>query len=54
MSAREERGRPGGLAKGHWAGWPVSQRGGEGRWAAAGSKTGNEPKFKRKFFSNFN
>jgi hypothetical protein len=27
---------------------------GEGRWAAAGSKTGNGPMFKKKFFSNFN
>jgi hypothetical protein len=54
MSAREERGRPGGPVEGHWAGWLVGQRGGEVRWAAAGSKTGNGPKFKKKFFSNFN
>jgi hypothetical protein len=37
-SAREGRERPGGPAKGHWAGWPVGQREGEGRWAAAGPK----------------
>jgi hypothetical protein len=32
----------------------VGRRGGEGRWAAAGSKTRNGPKFKKNFFSNFN
>jgi hypothetical protein len=53
-SAREERGKPGGPVKGHWAGWPMGRCGGEGRWAAAGSKIGNGPKFKKKFFSNFN
>jgi hypothetical protein len=35
-SARKERGRPGGLAEGHCAGWLVGRRGGEGRWAMAG------------------
>jgi hypothetical protein len=50
-SVREERERP---AEGHWACWPVSQRGGQGRWAMAGSKIGDGPKFKKKFFSNFN
>jgi hypothetical protein len=53
-SVREERGRPGGLAVGHWAGWPVGRRGGGGRWAAAGSKIRNGPKFQKKNFSNFN
>jgi hypothetical protein len=53
-SAREERGRPGGPAEGRWADWPVGRHGGEGWWAAAGSKTGNGPKFKKKFFSNIN
>jgi hypothetical protein len=27
-SVREERGRPGGPAEGHWAGWPMGRRGG--------------------------
>jgi hypothetical protein len=53
-SAREERGRLGGPAEGHWASWPVGQRGGEGRWAATGSKTRDGPKFKKNFFLNFN
>jgi hypothetical protein len=53
-SVREERGRPGGLPEGYWAGWPMGRRGDEGRWAVAGSKTGNGPKSKKKFFSNFN
>jgi hypothetical protein len=53
-AAVAERGRPGGPSEGHWAGWPVGRRGGEGRWATARSKTGNGPKFKMKFFSNFN
>jgi hypothetical protein len=37
-SAREGRERLGRPTKGHWAGWPVGRRGGEGRWAAAGPK----------------
>jgi hypothetical protein len=49
-SSREERGRPGGPAEGHLAGW----RGGEGRCAVAASKTGDGPNFKKNFFSNFN
>jgi hypothetical protein len=53
-SAREERERPGGPTDGHWAGWTVGRRGGEGRWAVIGSKTGDGPNFKRNFFSNFN
>jgi hypothetical protein len=53
-SAREERGRLGGLAVGHWACWPVGRRVGGGRWAAAWSKIRNGPKFQKKFFSNFN
>jgi hypothetical protein len=32
----------------------VGQRWEEGRWAAAGSKTGDGPKFKKKFLLNFN
>jgi hypothetical protein len=27
---------------------------GEGRWAATAPKTGDGPKFRKKFFSNFN
>jgi hypothetical protein len=53
-SAGEERGRSSGLAKGHWGDWSVGQCWGEGRWATAGSKTRDRPKFKKKFFSNFN
>jgi hypothetical protein len=52
-SAREERGRPGGPTEGHWAGWLVGQRGGEGRWAAAGSKTRNGPKFQKEILFEF-
>jgi hypothetical protein len=37
-SAREGRERPGGLAEGHRAGWPVDRHGGEGRWPVAGPK----------------
>jgi hypothetical protein len=51
---REERGRPGGPAEGHKTGWSVGRRGGEGRWALARSKTGDGPKFKKNYFSNFN
>jgi hypothetical protein len=36
---RGERGRTGGPAEGHWAGWPVGRHGGKGRWATARSKT---------------
>jgi hypothetical protein len=53
-SAREERGRPGGSAEGHWAGRLVGRCGGEGTWAAARSKTRDWPKFKKNFFLNFN
>jgi hypothetical protein len=44
----------GGEGKAGWAGWPVSRHEGGGRWAMAGSKTGNGSKFQNKFFSNFN
>jgi hypothetical protein len=37
-SAREGRERPGGPTEGHWAGWPMGRRGGEGRWATARPK----------------
>jgi hypothetical protein len=53
-SAKEERGRPGGSAEGHWVGRLVGRHGGEGTGAATGSKTGDGPKFKKNFFSNFN
>jgi hypothetical protein len=46
--AREERGRPGGRPK---TTGPARRRGEGG---AAGLKTRNGPKFKKKFFSNFN
>jgi hypothetical protein len=54
MSAREKKGRPCGLAEGHWASSHVGRRWGEGRWATTGPKTRDGPDFKKKFFSNFN
>jgi hypothetical protein len=51
---REERGRSGGPVEGHWASWPVGRCRGEGMWAVAWSKTGDGPKFKNNFFTNFN
>jgi hypothetical protein len=43
----------GGEGKAGWDGWPVGQRGGEGRWATAGSKTGNGPKFQKEILFEF-
>jgi hypothetical protein len=54
MLVREERGRSGGPVEGHWASWPLGRCRGEGRWVVAWSKTGDGPKYKNNFFTNFN
>jgi hypothetical protein len=50
-SAGEEDGRAGpACQRGRKGEGRVGRRGGEGRWAAAGSKTGNGPKLKKNLF----